>query len=155
MVSTTSQRAGVYDNPRSIPIARSRSEPKLTTESKLVLRLGADHAGMQRTRVVVFASVVAAAMVFGGVLGATVLARVNFTPASAFLAAASPSPTFRSNEDPAHENGESAAQEAAENNGTFRPGGPGGPGGPHTGQSNETPAHEAGESASQEAAEKS
>ena len=103
---------------------------------------------MDRTRVLLFASVVAAAMVFGGVLGATVLARSTVTPASAALAAASPSPTFKSNEDATHEKAESAAQETAENNGTFHPGGPGG------GQSNETSAHEAGESAAQEAAEK-
>jgi len=41
---------------------------------------------MDRTRVILFASVVAAAMVFGGVLGATVLARSTLTPASAALA---------------------------------------------------------------------
>jgi len=103
---------------------------------------------MDRTRVILFASVVAAAMVFGGVLGATVLARTNLTPASAALAAASPSPTPRSNEAAAHEAGESAAQEAAENNGTARHAGPG------AGPSNEDPAHEAAESAAQEAAEK-
>ena len=62
--------------------------------------------------------------------------------------AASPSPSpsagpFKSNEDPTHEKGESAAQEAAENNGTFRPGG----GGPGSGPSNESPSHEASESA--------
>ena len=107
---------------------------------------------MDKTRVLLFASVVAAAMIFGGVLGATVLARTTLTPANAApLAAASPSPTFKSNENATHEAGESAAQETAENNGTFRPGGRGGPGG---GQSNETQAHEAGESAAQEAAEK-
>jgi len=105
--------------------------------------------GMDKTRLLVFASVVAAAMVFGGVLGATVLARVAFTPAAAAAAAASPSPTPKSNEAAAHEAGESSAREAAENNGTaFGPGGPGG------GPSNETSAHEAGESAAQEAAEK-
>lgn len=107
---------------------------------------------MDRTRILVFASVVAAAMVFGGVLGATVLARVAYTPAAAAAAAASPSPTFKSNESASHEAGESSAREAAENNGTaFGPGGHGGPGG---GPSNETSAHEAGESAAQEAAEK-
>src|SRR5256886_4169329 len=100
---------------------------------------------MDRTRVILFASVVAAAMVFGGVLGATVLARSTYTPASAALAATSPSP--KSNEATAHEAGESAAQEAAENNGTARPHGPG------AGGSNEDPAHEAGESAAREAAE--
>jgi hypothetical protein len=106
---------------------------------------------MDKTRVLLFASVVAAAMVFGGVLGATVLARSTITPANAALAAASPSPT--SNEAAAHETGETAAQETAENNGTARPGGPGGHpcGGP--GHSNETSTHETGESASIEASE--
>jgi hypothetical protein len=104
-------------------------------------------AVMNKTRTVAFASTVAAAMLFGGVLGATLLANVS--------AASSPSPSpatspgsFKSNEDPTHEKGESAAQETAENNGTFRPGGPGG------GPSNETAAHEATESASREAGEK-
>ena len=101
---------------------------------------------MNRTRIILFASVVAAAMVFGGVLGATALARLNYTPASAALAAASPTPA--SNEAAAHEAGESAAQETAENNGTARHGGPG------AGPSNEDAAHEAGETAAQEAAEK-
>ena len=87
-------------------------------------------------------------MVFGGVVGATALSKSTFTPASAAVTAASPSPSFKSNEDATHESGESAAQETAENNGTFHPGGPGG------GQSNETSAHEAGESAAREAAEK-
>ncbi len=103
---------------------------------------------MDKTRVLLFASVVAAAMVFGGVLGATALARSTVTPAIAALAAASPSPTFKSNEDATHEKGETAAQETAENNGTFHPGGPG------AGPSNETAAHEATESAAREAAEK-
>src|SRR5439155_13761685 len=102
---------------------------------------------MDRTRVILFASVVAAAMVFGGVLGATVLARSTYTPASAALAATSPAPAATSNEATAHEAGESAAQEAAENNGTARPHGPG------AGGCNEDPAHEAGESAAREAAE--
>jgi hypothetical protein len=106
-------------------------------------------ADMNKTRTVAFASTVAAAMLAGGVLGANLLANVS---------AASPSPspaaslgTFKSNEDPTHEKGETAAREAAENNGTFHPGGPGGPGG---GPSNETAAHEATESAAREAAEK-
>ena len=106
---------------------------------------------MHRTRGILFASVVTAALVFGGLVGAAA-ARANLsagaTPLSV-LAASSPSPTFKSNENAAHETGESAAQEAAENNGTFHPGGPG-----RNGQSNESAAHEAGESASQEAAEK-
>src|SRR6266516_2473063 len=91
---------------------------------------------MNRTRVIFFASVIAAAMVFGGVVGATVLARTTLTPA---LAAASPSPAGHSNESATHEQGETAAQEAAENNGTARPGGPA--------------AHEKAETAAQEAAE--
>src|SRR5207302_174651 len=62
---------------------------------------------MDKTRVLLFASVVAAAMIFGGVLGATVLARSTVTPASAALAAASPSPT--SNQAATHEAGEAAA----------------------------------------------
>jgi hypothetical protein len=103
---------------------------------------------MDKTRVLLFASVIAAAMVFGGVLGATVLARSTVSPASAALAAASPSPTPKSNEAAAHETGETAAQETAENNGTARPGGPG------NGPSNETAPHEATESAAREAAEK-
>src|SRR5438132_8785086 len=103
---------------------------------------------MDKTRVLLFASVVAAAMIFGGVLGAAVLARSTVTPASGALAAASPSPTPQSNEAVTHEAGESAAQETAENNGTAHLGGPG------NGPSNETAAHEATESAAREAAEK-
>lgn len=107
--------------------------------------------GMNRTQSLVFGAALVAAMFVGGVVGAAALARS--TPVSAAQTAASPSPgQFKSNEDPTHEKGESAAQEAAENSGTFHPG-PGGPGGPFTGQSNETPSHEAGESAAREAAE--
>src|SRR5712664_2402220 len=101
---------------------------------------------MDRTRLILFASVVAAAMVFGGVLGATALARLNYTPASAALAAASPTPA--SNEATAHEAAESAAQETAENNGTARHGGR-----PCGGHSNEDATHEKTETAAQEAAE--
>ncbi|MGH7762810.1 MAG: hypothetical protein ACREOM_00115, partial [Candidatus Dormibacteraceae bacterium] len=81
---------------------------------------------MITTRTVVFASVVAAAMIFGGVFGATAMAKSTLLAANAAVSAASPSPgAFKSNEDPTHEKGESAAQETAENNGTFRRGGPG------------------------------
>jgi hypothetical protein len=73
-----------------------------------------------------------------------VLAKSSLTPASAAAAAASPSP--KSNEAATHEAGESAAQETAENNGTFRPGG-------GAGHPNEDATHEAGESAAREAAE--
>lgn len=90
-------------------------------------------------------------MVFRGVLSATVLARTGYIPAFAATAAASPSPTFKSNEGAAHEAGESAAQEAAENNGTARHGGPGGH--PCGGHSNEDATHEKSETAAQEAAE--
>lgn len=105
---------------------------------------------MNRKRTFVFASTVAAAMVVGGVVTTSALAQ---SPLSNVHAAASPSPsagTFKSNEDPTHEKGESAAQETAENNGTFRPGGPGGPG---HGPSNEDPTHEKSETAAREAAE--
>ena len=101
---------------------------------------------MNKTRTFVFASVITGAMLFGGLVGATAMARSPF----ANVNAASPSPSpgqFRSNEDPTHEKGESAAQEAAENNGTFHPAG--GPGG----HSNEDPSHEKNETAAQEAAE--
>jgi hypothetical protein len=105
---------------------------------------------MNKARLLILASGVAAAMVFGGLLGATVFARTTLTAATAALTAASPSPSFRSNEDPAHEKNESAAQEAAENNGTFRPATGGHPCGGH---SNEDPTHEKNETAAQEAAE--
>lgn len=105
---------------------------------------------MNKTRVIVFASVIAAAMVFGAVLGATAFARTTLTGAAAALAAASPTPSFKSNENPQHEAGESAAREQAENNGTFRPGVGGHPCGGH---SNEDPTHEKSETAAQEAAE--
>jgi hypothetical protein len=108
---------------------------------------------MNKTRTLIFGSVVVASMIFGGVISATVFAKAPFFNVSAAATAASPPPSpFKSNEATAHEAGESAAQETAENNGTFRPGGPGGPG---AGPSNETAAHEATESAAREAAEKS
>jgi hypothetical protein len=103
-------------------------------------------AFMNKTRTLIFGSLVAVAMLFGVVLGATVLAKSSLTPASAAAAAASPAPTFRSNEDPTHEKGETAAQEAAENSGQ-RPFGGG------AGHSNEDPTHEKGETAAREAAE--
>jgi hypothetical protein len=105
---------------------------------------------MDKTRVIVFASVIAGAMVFGMVLGATAFSRASLVPALAALTAASPSPTFKSNEDPAHERNETPEQEAAENNGTLRPGSHGRPCGGH---SNEDAAHEKTETAAEEAAE--
>lgn len=105
--------------------------------------------GVNRIHTLAFGAAVVAAMFVGGVVGAAALARS--TPVSAAQTAASPSPSqFKSNEDPTHEKGESAAQETAENSGTFHPGGPGGP---FAGQSNETSSHETGESAAREAAE--
>ena len=104
---------------------------------------------MNKTRSLIFGSVVVASMIFGGVISATVFAKTSppFN-VNAAATAASPSPSpFKSNEATAHESGESAAQETAENNGTFHPGGPGG------GPSNETAAHEATEQAAREAAE--
>jgi hypothetical protein len=102
---------------------------------------------MKNTRTLLFGSLVAVAMLFGIVLGATVLAKSSVTPANAAVTAASPSPGFKSNEDPTHEKGETAAQEAAENSGQ-RPFGGG-----FGGHSNEDPTHEKGETAAQEAAE--
>ena len=104
---------------------------------------------MNRTRTILFAAAVTAAMLVGGVVTASALANSHL---ATVLAASSPSPspgTFKSNEDPTHEKGESAAQEAAENNGTFHPG----PGGPGNHPSNEDPTHEKSESAAREAAE--
>jgi len=104
---------------------------------------------MTKTRTLFFGAVVVASMIFGGVISATVFAKTSLPfNVNAAVTAASPSPgSFKSNETAAHEAGESAAQEAAENNGTFHPGGPGG------GPSNESAAHEASESAAREAAE--
>ena len=75
---------------------------------------------MNRTRALIVVTVAGVALVFGGVVGAfaAVGTLTPGTAALAALAATSPSPSFRSNEDPAHERNESAAQEQAENNGT-------------------------------------
>lgn len=104
---------------------------------------------MNRTRIMLFGSLVAVAMLCGVVLGATVLAKSTLTPANAANAAtavATPTPSFKSNEDATHEKGETAAQEAAENSGQRPLGG-------RNGHPNEDPAHEKGETAAQEAAE--
>jgi uncharacterized membrane protein len=114
--------------------------------------LRTEYGRMNKTRSLIFGSVVVASMIFGGIVSATVFARTQSPlTVSAAATAASPSPSPKSNEATAHESGESAAQETAENNGTFHPGGPGGPG---SGPSNETAAHEATESAARESAEK-
>ncbi|HLK40930.1 MAG TPA: hypothetical protein VKU41_29470 [Polyangiaceae bacterium] len=106
---------------------------------------------MNNTRTLLFAGGIVAAMFVGGFLGATAIAKSPITAASAALTASSPSPAFKSNETSSHEAGESAAREAAENNGTFHPGGPGGFGPGF--KPNEDPTHEAGESAAREAQE--
>jgi hypothetical protein len=102
---------------------------------------------MSKGRTLLIASGVAAAMAVVGVMAVSAAGK-GAGPAN-FLAAASPAPTPKSNEASAHEATESAAQETAENNGTFHGGGPGHPGG----ASNETATHETGETAAQEAAE--
>ncbi|MHB8611642.1 MAG: hypothetical protein ACYDAL_04315 [Candidatus Dormibacteraceae bacterium] len=107
---------------------------------------------MNKTRSLIFGSVVVASMIFGGIVSATVFAKTQSAfNVSAAVTAASPTPSPKSNEATTHESGESAAHETAENNGTLHPGGSGGPGG---GLSNETSAHEAAETAAHEAAEK-
>jgi uncharacterized membrane protein len=94
-----------------------------------------------RSRTLLFAGVVVAAMLVGGVVGATVLAKSAISTVNA----ATPTAPPKSNEATTHETGETLAQEAAENNGTARPA---------NGPSNETQAHETGESTAREAAEK-
>lgn len=101
---------------------------------------------MNKNRTLLFGSLVAAAVLLGVLLGATVLAKSSFAPANAAAAAASPTPSFKSNEDATHEKGETAAHEAAENSGQ-RPFGGG------AGHSNEDATHEKGETAAHEAAE--
>jgi hypothetical protein len=102
---------------------------------------------MSKGRMLLIASAVAAAMAVVGVVAVSAAGR-SAGPNN-FLAAASPTPTNKSNETSAHEATEPAARETAENNGTFQGGGHGGPGG----ASNETATHETGETAAQEAAE--
>jgi hypothetical protein len=131
-------------------VGRRPRRSELTPNSKPALRLIADDRDMDKTRVIVFASVIAGAMVFGMVLGATAFSRASLVPALAALTATSPSPAFKSNEDPAHERNETPEQEAAENNGAFRPGTHGRPCGGH---SNEDAAHEKPETPAEEAAE--
>ena len=91
----------------------------------------------------------AACLVVGGAIGSGLLNAAAATSGSKAKGSATTAHT--SNEDPAHEAGESAAREAAEDNGTATFGGPGGHG--HRGGSNEDPAHEQSESAEREAEE--
>jgi hypothetical protein len=111
------------------------------------LRFAHDDACMTKRNTLLIASAAAAAMVVAGVVAASAAGARSNGPGTVFLAAASPTPGFKSNETSAHEAAEPAAQETAENNGTFRPAGAGGA------HSNETSAHETGETAAQEAAE--
>jgi hypothetical protein len=110
---------------------------------------------VSQARKIATAGAIAGSMLVGGVIGA-----VLYGASTISAAAATPSPTpsasaspgagsFKSNEDPAHEQGESAAREADEDSGKAFAGGRGGHG------PNEDAAHEAGESAAQEAAENS
>jgi hypothetical protein len=85
---------------------------------------------MTRFNKAAVAVAIAASGLTGGVIGATIMgagtAAINAAPvattsSAATTAAATATPaagTFKSNEDPTHEAGESAAREAAENNGT-------------------------------------
>ncbi len=117
---------------------------------------------MQRALLVAGA---AGSLVAGGAIGATLAgplaasasngntsgqnASASTGNAYGFLAAASAAPKAgTSNENATHEQGESAAREAAENNGTATFGG-----GTRTPGGNENAAHEAGESAAREAQE--
>lgn len=112
---------------------------------------------MTNNRIVLTAGALTGALAAGGIIGA-----LFFGPLAA-TAATSPSPsgattpapgaTPKSNEDGAHEQGETPEQEAAENNGSARHGGPGGRAGGMNGHSNEDPAHEQGESSDREKAE--
>src|SRR5260370_2016103 len=97
---------------------------------------------MNKTRSLIFGSVVVASMIFGGIVSATVFARTGSQfNVNAASAAASPSPgPFKSNEAAAHETRENAAQETPENNATFHPRLPAGPAARPV---NQPPSHEA------------
>lgn len=103
---------------------------------------------MRPVRTSIAAAAIAGSVMVGGAAGVTLFgprlagAQTSTTkPGSS--GGAQNGPTFKSNEDPTHEAGESAAREAAEDSGQFR--------GMHG--SNEDPTHEARESATREAAE--
>jgi hypothetical protein len=111
---------------------------------------------VSQARRIVTAGAIAGSMLVGGVIGAVLygastISAAAATPSPTPSASASPGAgTFKSNEDPTHEQGESATREADENSGKAFAGGRGGPGGHGP---NEDATHEAGESAAQEAAE--
>jgi hypothetical protein len=104
--------------------ARTGTTPASTTHKETT---------MTRFNKAAVAVAIAASGLTGGVIGATIMgagtAAINAAPvattaaannaATTAAAAATPAAgTFKSNEDPTHEAGESAAREAAENNGT-------------------------------------
>jgi hypothetical protein len=97
----------------------------------------------------------AACLIAGGALSGTLLTAGAATKAKSSTAGSS----FKSNEDPAHEKGESAAREKAEDSGQIPPGGRGDGDGDHGGRPdgpfkpNTDPAHEKAESAAREAQE--
>jgi len=93
----------------------------------------------------------AAVVALGAIIGAgAVMAQTPSTTPGAsptVVPGTSNGQTFKSNEDPTHEKGETAQREAAEDSGQgFHGGFPGG-------KSNEDPTHEKGESAAREAQE--
>src|ERR1700680_4609413 len=96
-----------HDGWRCLRVRRSRlCEPdgaKLSPDSQAVLRFTPEDRCMNKTRILLFGSVVAGAMVVGGVIGATGLVK---SPVAAFAAAASPTSTPKSNEATTHESGE-------------------------------------------------
>jgi hypothetical protein len=103
---------------------------------------------MSKTQSWVMMGVSAIALAIGVLLatGALTSAQTN-TPTTAPSATTAPGGTFKSNEDSAHEAGESPEREAQEDSGTFHPGNGGGHG------SNEDQTHESSESPEREAQE--
>jgi hypothetical protein len=105
---------------------------------------------MKPLRKSVAAATMAGALLTGGAAGALLfgphVAGAQTTTTAPDPSGTTAGSTFKSNEDPTHEAGESAEQEAAEDSGTFRGGG-------HGHGTNEDPAHEKTESAEREAQE--
>jgi hypothetical protein len=102
---------------------------------------------MSKTQSWVMVGISAIALAIGALLatGALTSAQTD-TPTTAPSATTAPGGTFKSNEDPTHETGESADHEAQEDSGTFHPGG-----GAHG--SNEDPTHESSEAPGRESQE--
>jgi hypothetical protein len=77
---------------------------------------------MSRIRATIAAGAIAGSMLLGGVIGATLTGMAAITASAATTPAATASPaapsgTFKPNEDPTHEAGESAEREAQEDAG--------------------------------------